>query len=152
MGIRSTVKGYWRQRGSGSESRATPAPVLSHLTVTFDGAAANTTATGKWLPKGAVILHVDIVSAHTGGTTPAYDIGLDLSAGADPDAIVNGAVSTTTQRILLDNAAAGAEFAGAALTEDAQITAGDDGTGTAGTGNITAVIVFGFDDDGKVND
>lgn len=151
MGIRSTVKGYWRQRGSGSESVATPAPVLSSLAVTFDGAAANTTLTGKWLPKGAIILSVDINSGHTGGTTPAYDIGLN-SGTPDPDGIVNGAVSTTTQRLLLDSAEAGASFVGVALTADTEITAGDDGTGTAGTGNITAFIMYTYDDDGVVND
>ena len=151
MGTRTTTKGYWRQRGSGSESRGTPAPLPSCLAVTFDGAAANTTATGKWLPKGAIVLSVDINSGHTGGTTPAFDIGLN-SATPDPDGIVNGAVSTTTQRLLLDAAEAGASFVGVALPSDLEITAGDDGTGTAGTGNITAFITFTFDDDGVSND
>lgn len=150
MGKRSTVKGYWRQRGSGAESKATPAPVLSHLAVTFDGAAANTTLTGKWLPAGAIILSVDVASSHTGGTTPAFDIGVN-TATPDPDGILNGAVSTTTGRYVIGDAQAGV-LVGAALAADAEITAGDDGTGTAGTGNITAIITFGFNDDGVVND
>jgi hypothetical protein len=93
---------------------------------------------------------VDIVSGHTGGTAPAFDIGL-ATATPDPDGIVNGATTTTTGPIVLGDATAGAFF-GAALTEEAEITAGDDGTGTAGTGNVTAYIHYTFDDDGVVND
>jgi len=115
---------------------------------TFDGALPNTTLVNKILPQGAIILCVDIISDHSGGTVPLFDIGL----GADPDGIINGAASTTTQRMVL----AASEFGVltgliAGLTADLPITAGDDGSGTAGTGNITAVIEYVMADDGAEN-
>ena len=147
MGKRSTTTGYWRAHGD-HKRVATAAVMPVMLAVTFDGAAANTTGTGKYLPIGAIVTQVDIVSGHTGGTTPAFDIGL-LTATPDPDGIVDGAVSTTTQQLVTGGLGA---LAGAALTEAAEISAGDDGTGTAGTGNITAYITYTFDDDGVAND
>lgn len=151
MGRRSTFMGRLRSAGrSTAKSLATPAVCPVALAITFDGAAANTTGTGKYLPAGAVILSVDVVSAHTGGTTPAYDIGL-ATATPDPDGIVNGGTTTASGPIVIGDATAGA-FVGAELTEEAEITAGDDGTGTAGTGNVTAYIHYTFTDDGVVND
>jgi hypothetical protein len=149
MGKRSTFTGYLRARGNSGSKLPTPAVVPQVLKFTFNGALANTTGTGKFLPKGAIIQSVDIVSAHTGGTTPAVDIGV-LTATPDPDGIINGAVSTTTQRVQLAGAAAGV-LVGAELAEDAEVSAGDDGTGTAGTGNITAFITYFMADDGVLN-
>lgn len=144
MGTRSTVKGFWRQGGRSGSNVSTPAAVASSLEVTFDAALANTTATGKFLPAGANIVRVDIVSAHTGGTTPAMDIG----TAAAPDGIINGATSTANIGIGL---ASLGTLTAASIAADVEITAGDDGTGTAGTGNVTAWITYIMSDDGSRN-
>lgn len=141
----SNTYSYWRQRGDSQD--ATPAPLMACVHFTFDGALANTTDTGKILPAGAAVLAIDIVSGHTGGISPAYDIG----SAADPDGFVNGAVSTTTQRLGVASTEFGALTADtipAGLTADTDITAGDDGTGTAGTGNIDAYVYYVMNDAG----
>lgn len=146
MGTRSTVRGYWRQCGNSISNNATPGVVPHYIPVTFDGAAANTTATGVYLPKGAIVLGAMIISNHTGGSTPAFDVGIAGTA----DGYINGAVSTTTQE--LDFAGLDSLGDGVALTADTELTAGDDGTGTAGTGNITVLMKVVMQDDGVKND
>jgi len=145
MGTRSTVKGYWRQAGNSISNNATPGVVPHYVPVTFDGAAANTTATGVYLPKGAIVIGAMIISDHTGGTSPAFDVGITGTA----DGYIDGSVSTTTAQ--LGFSGLGSLATGVALTADTEITAGDDGTGTAGSGNITVLIEVVMQDDGKQN-
>lgn len=155
MGTRSTIKGYWRQLGNSGHTSAvvpTPAVVPAIVTVSFDVALANTTATGVYLPKGAVISTISLDGGGTGGVTPAVDIGV-ATAAADVDGLVNGADPTAAALISSGDTTAGVLFAAATkLSEDAQITAGDDGTGTNATGTVVATITYYMDDDGKLND
>lgn len=146
MGTRSTVKGYWRQGGNSVSNKPTPAVLPAVIRVSFDSAAANTTLTGVWMPKGAIVLSIAMDGGGTGGTTPAVDIGWT----GDPDGIVNGTDPTAAGVIALGVATAGAAFV-TPLTADFEVTAGDDGTGTASTGTVVATITYYMDDDGSVN-
>lgn len=158
MGRRSTIKGYWRQQSatSTSSSRLTGAPVIavvpSVINFSFDVALANTTLTGVWLPEGAIIHSVTLDGGGAGGMTPAVDIGVN-TAVPDPDAIVNGQDPTAAANITNGAATAGVLLAPATpLSADAEITAGDDGTGTNATGTAVATIIFYMNDDGVAND
>lgn len=150
MGKRSTVTGYWRARGGTESSTSrltgpTPGVLPIVMQATIDPAAADGTGLGKYLPLGAIILGVDIVSAHTGGTAPLTNIGL----GAVNDAIVNGAVATADLSINVATATVpGASF-GVALTADVELTAGTGG-GTPGTGTAEAYITYVMTDDGTL--
>lgn len=152
MGKRSTVKGYWRAHGGteASASKATgPTPGVLPITmqVTVDAAAADGTGLGKYLPLGAVITNVAVVSGHTGGTAPLLNIGL----GAVNDAILNGAAADANLDVNVATATVpGASF-GVALTADSELTAGTGG-GVAGTGTSIAYITYIMTDDGVVND
>ena len=150
MGKRSTTSGYWRAHGD-SRRVASPAVMPVTMAVTVDAAAADGTATGKFLPIGAIVLGIDVVSGHTGGTTPLLNIGLDDGVTPDVDGLLNGAAADANLSINVATATTpGASF-GVALTAAAEITAGTGG-GTAGTGTSVAYITYTFDDDGKVND
>ena len=146
MGTRSTVKGYWRAGGNSASTLPTPAVLTMTLAVTVDAAAADGTATGKTLPKGAIVLGIDVVSGHTGGTTPLLNIGV----GAVTDGLLNGAAADVDLSINVATATTpGASF-GVALTADSAVTAGTGG-GTAGTGTSVAYITYTVTDDGVVN-
>lgn len=151
MGKRSTVKGYWRAHG-GTEASASkltgPTPGVLPITmqVTVDAAAADGTALGKYLPLGAVITNVAVVSGHTGGTTPLLNIGL----AAVNDAILNGVAADANVDVNVATATVpGASF-GVALTADSELTAGTGG-GTPGTGTSVAYITYVMTDDGSRN-
>lgn len=157
MGKRQTVTGFWRQRGATSSSSSklppigpTPAVVPQVIEVDIDSALPNTTLLGKTLPKGARMYSITLNGGAAGGTTPAIDVGLDRPT-PDPDALVNGADPTANHNITNGDALAGAAF-GAPLASDAQLTGGDDGTGTAATGVVTASILYFMDDDGAIQD
>ena len=94
MGVRSTIKGYWRAHGatmSSSSSSSGPSPGVLPITlaVTVDAADAAGTVTGKVLPAGATVLAVHVVSGHSGGTAPLLDLGV---VGTD-DGFLNGVVA-----------------------------------------------------------
>ena len=146
MGTRSTVKGYWRQGGNSSSNIATPAVVPSVLAVAVDPVAATGTATGKTLPKGAIVLGIDVVSGHTGGTTPLLDIGL----AAVDDALLNGAAADADLSINVATATTPGVSFGVELTADSAVTAGTGG-GVVGTGTSVAYINYVMADDGVVN-
>lgn len=152
MGKRSTTAGYFRQQGgtNASSSRLTgptPAVVPSILAVTVDPAAADGTPLGKYLPKGAIVLGIEVVSGHTGGTTPLLNIGL----AAVVDGLLNGAAADANLSINVATATVpGASF-GVALAADAEISAGTGG-GTPGTGTSEAYIHYVMEDDGSKQD
>ena len=146
MGTRSTVKGYWRAGGNSMSNVATPAVLPMMLAVTVDAAAADGTPTGKTLPKGAIVLGIDVVSGHTGGTTPLLNIGV----AAVTDGLLNGAAADANLSINAATATTpGASF-GVELTADSAVTAGTGG-GTPGTGTSVAYITYTMADDGVVN-
>lgn len=156
MGKRSTTKGYWRAHG-GTEASASkltgpsPAVLPMVMAVTVDPTAADGTATGKYLPAGAIVLGIDVNSGHTGGTAPLLNIGLDDGVTPDVDGLLDGAAADANLSINIATATTpGASF-GVALAADSEITAGTGG-GTPGTGTSEAYITYTMQDDGKRND
>lgn len=158
MGKRTTFAGYVRARGATATSSGKltgPSPGVMKITqaVPVDPTAADGTGTGRYLPAGAVILAIDIVSGHTGGTAPTLNIGIDDGVTPDTDALIVAAVATTDYALNFTSATfPGATFAaGAALATDVEVTAGTAG-GTPGTGTSIAYITYTFNDDGVIND
>lgn len=152
MGKRTTTTGYWRARGATSSSSSkltgpTPGVLPITLAVPVDPTQTAGTSTGKYLPLGAIVLGIDVVSGHTGGTAPLLDIGL----GADVDALVDGADATADLSLNVATATTPGVSFGVALTADAEVVAGTGG-GTPGTGTSIAYITYTMDDDGAVND
>lgn len=152
MGKRSTTAGYWRARGatnssSGKLTGPTPGVLPITLAVPVDPTATAGTGTGKYLPLGAIVLGIDVVSGHTGGTAPLLDIGL----GADVDALLDGAAADADLSINVATATTPGVSFGVALTADAEVVAGTGG-GVVGTGTSIAYITYTMDDDGAVND
>jgi len=152
MGKRTTTTGYWRGRGATNSSASkltgpSPAVLPMIMAVPVNPVAAAGTATGKVLPRGAIVLGIAVVSGHTGGTTPLLDIGL----GAVNDALLNGAAADADLSVNVATATVPGVSFGVALTADAAITAGTGG-GTPGTGTSVAYITYTMDDDGKIND
>ena len=157
MGKRSTVVGYWRARG-GTEASGSriPGPVAAVVPVVLairalDATADAGTLTGKFLPIGAIVLNVSVKESVTiaGGTSPILDIGLELGTpddngladGLDYEASSNTQIGDTLAGVLL----------GTALTEQAEVTYGDDGVGTNNTsGEIDIFLTYTFDDDGSL--
>lgn len=152
MGKRSTITGYWRARGAtnASSSKSTgPSPAVLPMVLQFtvDPAAAETTGLGIFLPLGAIVTNIDIVASHTGGITPLLNIGL----GANPDALLDGAVATTNLAINVATATTpGVEF-GVVQTVDAEITAGTGG-GTPGTLLNEVYMTYIMSDDLSIQD
>lgn len=154
MGKRNTFEGYLRAHGGRPRSIVSAAviPVVLAITGLDATAAANGTLTGKFLPKGAIPLSVTVKSnGATGGTTPQFDVGLELST-PDDDGLANGANTDADDVVDVANAFAGA-LLGTELAETAEVTYGDDTTGTEPTaGTIDLFISYTFADDGVVND
>lgn len=151
MGKRTTFKGYIRAAGATSSSSSkltgpTPGVLPITLAVAVDPTAADGTGTGKYLPLGATVLGIAVVSGHTGGTTPLLNIGL----GADVDALLDGAAADADLAIDVATATTPGVSFGVALTADAEIVAGTGG-GTAGTGTSIAYITYVMEDDGSIN-
>jgi hypothetical protein len=121
------------------------------LAVPVDPTAADGTPTGFYLPSGAIVLGIDVVSGHTGGTTPLLNIGLDDGVTPDVDGLLNGAAADADLSINVATATTPGVSFGVALTQDWQVTAGTGG-GTPGTGTSIAYISYTMEDDGKVND
>lgn len=156
MGKRSTITGYWRGRGatesSSSKSTGPSAAVLPMtMAVVVDPTAADGTVTGKYLPAGAIVLGIDVVSGHTGGVTPLLNIGLDDGVTPDVDGLLDGAAADADLSINVATATTPGVSFGVALTVDAQISAGTGG-GTPGTGTSIAYITYTMSDDGVLND
>jgi hypothetical protein len=144
MGKRSTTNGYFRQRGGTNASASkltgpTPAVMPSVLKVVVDPVAAAGTGTGKYIPAGARITHITVVSGHTGGTAPLLDLGL----GASVDGLLDGVVADGNVVADLINLVP--------ATGAIEVVAGTGG-GTPGTGTSVALITDVMDDDGDVQD
>ena len=154
MGKRTTFAGYVRARGGTSANTSkltgpTPGVMATTLAVPVDPTAADGTSTGYYLPAGAVVLGIDVVSGHTGGTAPLLNIGLDDGVTPDVDGLLDGAAADADLSINVATATTpGASF-GVALTADSEITAGTGG-GTPGTGTSIAYITVTFNDDGSI--
>jgi hypothetical protein len=153
MGTRSTVKGFWRQGGNSSSNRSTPAVVPSVIVARgLDATADAGTLTGKFLPIGAIPLSVavTVTSAISGGTTPILDVGLELGT-PDDDGLANGLDYEADTLTQVADALAGV-LIGQVLTEEAELTYGDDGVGTNNTaGEIDIFVTYVMTDDGVQN-
>jgi hypothetical protein len=151
MGKRSTTSGYWRSHGDHTRT-ATPAvcPVVLAITGLDAGLAGAGLLTGKFMPKNAIPLRVDINGAGTGGTTPLLDVGLELST-PDDDGLVDGAAVDSDSSVALGATTDGV-LIGTVLAEAAEITVSDGGGTNATGGTFDLFIWYTFSDDGKVND
>lgn len=156
MGKRTTTTGYWRARGARASSSSkltgpTPGVLPITLAVPVDPTAADGTGTGKYIPLGAIVLGIAVVSGHTGGTAPLLNIGLDDGVTPDVDGLLDGAAADADLSINVATATTPGVSFGVALTADAEVTAGTGG-GTPGTGTSIAYITYTMDDDGVIND
>jgi hypothetical protein len=139
--MRSTISGYWRQRG-GPEGLGTPATFKGHILVTFDPTQV-LAGTGKYLPKGAIPIGVTGLGGGTGGISPTVD--LSLAGGAAGGLANELAADATTAEVTT-----GAELR-IALTADTEIEAGV-GASAATGGTFQALVSYIIADDGKRND
>lgn len=151
MGTRSTITGYWRQRGNANNTNRPPVGptpavgIMATVAITFDPTQAAGTATGITLPKGAIPTFAVITNAGaTGGIDPTVDVG--LTDGNVDGLIAEGDADTASTALLTT----GTEL-GVALTADTEITAGV-GASAATGGTVTARVFFYMDDDGVLND
>ena len=140
MGKRSTITGYWRQRGTQDAGRAVssgaPQVVTSMIKVTFDATQASTVSTGLWLPEGA-----RVIRAYSTGEGGAGTVDVGNLTTSDVDAFASGiAASTVAEQIT------GAELGIPVAVGGAEISAGDN---TGGTGTATIYLECVFDDDGS---
>lgn len=155
MGKRSTFHGYLRQRGAPNPASSSSAPSVGVIpsVLRIAGVSALLASagilTGKFLPKGAIPLSVDIVGEGTGGTDPLLDVGLELGTPQDAG-LVDGAVVDGNSRVVLGSATAGA-LLGTVLTETAEVTVSDGGGTNATGGTFDLLITYTFDDDGVIN-
>lgn len=155
MGKRSTIKGYWRQNGMQNPSgngKGTPGvvPSVVHFQVPADFGLAGGNLSGVWLPKGAIIMQVDImVLSIAGATTPAIDLGLEQST-PDDNGILSGADISGPVTVNMGDATFGA-LAGEPLLETSEVTYTDASATQATAGTLDIYIWAIFEDDGVVN-
>jgi len=145
MGTRSTITGYWRQRGnSGNSTRTgpTPAVLLASVEVTFDPSVAAGTLTGVVLPKGAVPSFAKITNA---GGTGAAGRTVDVGVVGTNDALINEGDADTASAAIVTNGTA----LDSALAADTEIVAGA-GAAPATGGTVTARIFYYLNDDQKL--
>jgi hypothetical protein len=152
MGKRSTTTGYWRAHGDSTRT-ATPSPLPCVLAITDISAllAGAGILTGKYLPKDAIVLRVDINGGGTGGTTPLVDVGLELDT-PDDDGFVNGVAVDGDTSTALGTATVAGALLGTVLAEAAQVTVSDGGGTNATGGTFDVFIWYTFSDDGVKND
>ena len=150
MGKRSTFEGYLRSHGGRPRDVVPPAVVPVILRIAgLDATADAGTGTGKFLPVGAIPLSVTVIGGGTGGTSPILDVGLELDT-PDDDGLANGLTYDATDKA--DVITKAGVLLGTVLTEQKEITYGDDGVGTNNTGGtVDLLIEYTFDDDGVVN-
>jgi hypothetical protein len=117
---------------------------LKDLDATVDAG----TLTGVFLPINAIPLAVHVLGGGTGGTAPILDVGLELSS-PDDDGLANGLTYDATD--MADVITKAGVLLGTILTEQAEVTYGDDGVGTNNTGGtVDILITYTFDDDGSL--
>lgn len=150
MGKRSTITGYWRQRGatassSSSSTGPTPAVMTSVLRISFDPTAA-TAAQGVTIPAGARVIGLQTDGGGTGGISPTIDIG----TATDDDAFGAEVPADSAQNLTIGATTAGVSF-GTILASDEEVWAGV-GASAATGGTVVALIHWIMDDDGSIND
>ena len=155
MGKRSTFTGYIRAQGKEqSKNRDAVSPAVVPVVLAITGLDATLASagelTGKFLPKGAIPLRVDVNGGGTGGTSPLLDVGIELST-PDDDGLVNGVAVDGDSSTALGATEAGV-LLGTELAETAEVTISDGGGTNATGGTFDLFITYTFADDGKVQD
>lgn len=118
-------------RGSGNrKSSAGAVKLVAELTIS-PGASA---ATGFILPKGARVLSITHDGGQTGGTTPTVNVGTSGTAGLF---LLNSGATAASSTLSASQVV---------LTANTELYAGD-GTGTAGTGDVTALVEYMIQDE-----
>lgn len=134
---RTSYTGYLRQYGGPSKRNNTPAVFPSIIQMSIDISQASTTATGKFLPVGAIPIGAQNISGN-GTATSTIDIGVtgtvDAFANELPGDAVSAMVVTGTTL-------------GTALTASTEITAGAGAVG--GTGTVLLAVYYIMQDDGS---
>jgi hypothetical protein len=116
----------------------------------LDATADAGTLTGKFLPVGAIPLSVavTVTAAISGGTSPILDIGLELGT-PDDDGLADGLDYEADTLTQVADTLVGV-LIGQVLTEEAELTYGDDGVGTNNTaGEIDIFVYYVMTDDGS---
>ena len=157
MGDRTTHTGYLRQRGATSSSSsklngpsAGVVPAVVHFQIPAAFGLAGGILSGKFLPKGAVVLKTDVLPLSlSGATTPALDIGLE-AATPDDDGLVAQVAIVNPSTTNLGSTEAGL-LTGEPLPEDAEITYSDASATQATAGTLDIWVWYTFDDDGSLN-
>lgn len=141
MGKRSTFTGYIRQRGAGV---GTPGVTLNYLKCAVDPTqVVGSMAVKKYLPKGAIPLHVITLGGATGGVTPTIDVAL---AGGAAGGLANELDADTLSAAQVTGGAS----LGVELAADTEIHAGV-GASAATGGTTTFLVGYIMVDDGVLN-
>ena len=147
MGTKSTFQGYVRTYGGQDKSSGvTPAVLVASEVITF--LASTTTATAVSvgstvnanapfvLPQGAIPLNFAVLSTSAGGATTTINLGSAANSTGFANNLVSGAKGV--------NALTGTLVVAAGLTANTTVLASVGST--AGTGNVSGVITFAFND------
>lgn len=147
MGTKSTFQGYVRTYGGQDKSSGvTPAVLVASEVITF--LASTTTATAVSvgatvnssvpfvLPQGSIPLNFAVLTTSAGGATTTINLGSAANSTGFAQNLVSGAKGV--------NALTGTLVVAAGLSANTTVV-GSVGS-TAGTGNVTGVITFAFND------
>ena len=147
MGTKSTFQGYVRTYGGQDKSSGvTPAVLVASEVITF--LASTTTATAVSvgstvnanapfvLPQGAIPLNFAVLTTSAGGATTTINLGSAANSTGFANNLVSGAKGV--------NALTGTLVVAAGLTANTTVV-GSVGS-TAGTGNVSGVFTYTFND------
>ena len=147
MGTKSTFQGYVRTYGGQDKSSGvTPGVLVASEVITF--LASTTTATAVSvgstvnanapfvLPQGAIPLNFAVLSTSAGGATTTINLGSAANSTGFANNLVSGAKGV--------NALTGTLVVAAGLTANTTVV-GSVGS-TAGTGNVSGVFTYTFND------
>ncbi len=131
---RSTLKGFWREKGT---TGSTPAVSLQCLQFTFDPTQASATVS-KTLPNGSIPVGVQVI---TGGATGGASPTIDLGTAGDTDGFANELRADLVSDQVASIASGGGVLLGTPLTVDTIIQAGV-GASAATGGTVTAGLYY----------
>ena len=147
MGTKSTFQGYVRTYGGQDKSSGVdPGVLIASTLITFLSSTTTATAVSVGatvnanapfvLPQGAIPLNFAVLTTSAGGATTTINLGSTASSTGIANNLVSGAKGV--------NALTGTLVVAAGLTANTTVV-GSVGS-TAGTGNVTGVITYTFND------
>jgi len=147
MGTKSTFQGYVRTYGGQDKSSGvTPGVLVASEVITFLSSTATATAVSVGatvnanapfvLPQGAIPLNFSVLSTSAGGATTTINLGSAASSTGIANNLVSGAKGV--------NALTGTLVVAAGLTANTTVVASVGST--AGTGNVSGVFTYTFND------